>query len=332
MNSASLLGNITSSLDKDGVIRRSRISYNFNGNEYVTLGFAGEILESENISDSISEIKSKVPLLKDETVLLRYKDFSKYAGYRAWDILKSAENHKKGLPSDFVPSDFENCTVFFMFYAPGLYDICSTPMSKNYPGSGVHITLLDNYLTDDFVKKVPVAFDLIYSLIFAFLGGILVFLVENRTKHFKILYFVLIVVFGQFINLLITRSFFDSNYYINSILMCSKNTKDEAQKSGSSLYFRELARVKVVGKNNAITVFEPVVREEYEAQKEKYSTFEKALNCFYKADFDEAQKLFESIKKTDGVSEKYIQKCEEMKNLGEEELKNFNGVWVAKNK
>ncbi|WP_443741583.1 hypothetical protein [Treponema berlinense] len=192
--------------------------------------------------------------------------------------------------------------------------------------------MLDNYLTDDFVKKVPVAFDLIYSLIFAFLGGILVFLVENRTKHFKILYFVLIVVFGQFINLLITRSFFDSNYYINSILMCSKNTKDEAQKSGSSLYFRELARVKVVGKNNAITVFEPVVREEYEAQKEKYSTFEKALNCFYKADFDEAQKLFESIKKTDGVSEKYIQKCEEMKNLGEEELKNFNGVWVAKNK
>lgn len=533
-NSASLLGNITSSMDEDGVIRRSRISYNFNGNEYVTLGLAGEILESENISDSISEIKSKVPLLKDETVLLRYKDFSKYAGYKAWDILKSAENYKKGLPSDFVPSDFENCTVFFMFYAPGLYDICSTPMSKNYPGSGVHITLLDNYLTDDFVKKVPVAFDLIYSLIFAFLGGILVFLVENRLKHFKILYFVLIVVFGQFINLLITRLFFDSNYYINSILpvfcfalsylaeiflsyrlegkqkhfiktafaqylspsvidkilsnpeslklggerrhisiffsdiesftslseklspekltetlneylsemtkiiirsggtidkyegdsivafwnapvqienhaksaldaavecqcrlknlensfvkkvgsslptriginsgeaivgnmgsdlrfdytmigdsvniasrleglnksfgtylMCSKNTKDEAQKSGSSLYFRELARVKVVGKNNAITVFEPVVREEYEAQKEKYSTFEKALNCFYKADFDEAQKLFESIKKTDRVSEKYIQKCEEMKNLGEEELKNFDGVWVSKNK
>ena len=67
---------------------------------------------------------------------MRYKDFSKYAGYRAWDILKSAENHKKGLPSDFVPSDFENCTVFFMFYAPGLYDICSTQMSKNYPGQG----------------------------------------------------------------------------------------------------------------------------------------------------------------------------------------------------
>jgi class 3 adenylate cyclase len=45
--------------------------------------------------------------------------------------------------------------VFFGFYAPGLFDICPSPIDANYPGMGMHVTMLDNMLMDDFIQKVP---------------------------------------------------------------------------------------------------------------------------------------------------------------------------------
>lgn len=530
-NSAKILGNITSSMDKDGVIRRSRISYNFNGTEFPTLGLTPELIDSENIQNDLENIKSKIPTLKDETVLLRYKDFSNFAGYSAWDILKSAENYEQGLESDFIPEDFEDCTVFFMFYAPGLYDICSTPMSQNYPGSGVHMTFLDNYLLNDFISECPKLILLIYSFIFSILGGFLVFFVENQFKRRKIFYFILFLIIGELLNYFITFSLLKSNIFIPAILpfitfsssylfvfvlsyilegkqkqfiksafsqylspfvidkiiseperlklggekrnisiffsdienftslseklsaerlteilneylseltniilksggtidkyegdaiiafwnaptdiknhpqialhaalqcqqklkelesyfikkigrplttrigintgnaivgnmgsnlrfdytmlgdsvnltsrleglnkqfgtylMCSESTKIQSEKTDSTLYFRELAKVKVVGKSEAIKIFEPILKEEFISKKEMFLTFDNGLKEFYTGNFDSAISIFESIQQIDKPAQKYIQKCRELKS---ENIENFDGIWISKSK
>jgi class 3 adenylate cyclase len=53
-----------------------------------------------------------------------------------------------------APENFEGAYVFFGFYAPGLFDIFNTPISSgNYPGMGVHVTMLDNLLKGDFIRE-----------------------------------------------------------------------------------------------------------------------------------------------------------------------------------
>jgi adenylate cyclase len=60
--------------------------------------------------------------------------------------------------------------VFVGYYAPGLFDICTTPVSVTYPGMGVHIAQLSNYLTDGFIKTAPQGIRLLIVFLCAVLG------------------------------------------------------------------------------------------------------------------------------------------------------------------
>jgi adenylate cyclase len=80
-------------------------------------------------------------------------------------ILQSAESYKNGETPEFPPEDFKGKYVFFGYYAPGLFDIVSTPISSVYPGMGTHITMLDNLLQGDFTQETPLWVNLL--LIFA---------------------------------------------------------------------------------------------------------------------------------------------------------------------
>lgn len=546
-DSAALIGNITSAKDSDDIIRRARISYKIDGKDVPALGLTGELLELEDDVNALEEIKNSIPVRDDGTVYLRYKDFSKYAGYAAWDILDSAEKYKKACDGckagedcendepcelgEFEPSDFEDATVFFMFYAPGLYDICSTPLSKVYPGSGVHMTLLDNYLTGDFIVPAKPTETVVYGFIFALCAGLLIFVVILKTRRFQPLFFVLVLFALSAVNFAVTYFYFRKNIFLPAVfplatilicyfaeiilgyrmegkqkhfiksafgqylspsvidkmlsepdnlklggekrhisiffsdvqsfttlsegldpvkltellnqylsemteiilssggtidkyegdaiiafwnapvdiqnhakraieaamecqkklseleetfvqkvgrpmwtrigintgdavvgnmgsslrfdytmfgdavnlasrleglnkqfgtfVMCSEATKNEAEKAGSKLCWRELARAAVVGKSEAVTVFEPVEPEKYNSEKEKYLTFDKGLHLFYEGKFDQAVMEFSKIKEIDKPALKYIAKCEEMKKLAPE---NFKGVWVAGSK
>jgi adenylate cyclase len=73
--------------------------------------------------------------------------------YPAMDILKSYEAIQNGETPIYFPEDFRDKYVFFGFYAPGLFDICANPIETVYPGMGVHITMLDNMLNNDFIRE-----------------------------------------------------------------------------------------------------------------------------------------------------------------------------------
>ena len=166
MNNAAILGNITSCMDKDDIIRRGRLSYEFEGKTYPTLGTAPLFLQGkEDFFD--------LPLLKDDTVLLRYqKNLNSYIPYSIKDILSSYDSWKKGEEGIFLPEDFEDAYVFIAYYAPGLFDICSVPVSQVYPGVGVHITTLDNYLSDSFIKKTPALLEVLFFILLSFIASL----------------------------------------------------------------------------------------------------------------------------------------------------------------
>ena len=166
MNNAAILGNITSCMDKDDIIRRGRLSYEFEGKTYPTLGTAPLFLQGK-------EDFSNLPLLKDDTVLLRYqKNLNSYIPYSIKDILSSYDSWKKGEEGIFLPEDFEDAYVFIAYYAPGLFDICSVPVSQVYPGVGVHITTLDNYLSDSFIKKTPSLLEVLFFILLSFIASL----------------------------------------------------------------------------------------------------------------------------------------------------------------
>ena len=182
-NTAAMLGAVVSDKDDDDVIRRGRLEYEYEGTVYPTLGTAP--IYMEGLQDELN----KAPRLKDGTVLLRYqRDIDEYHPCSAYDILFSNDIYA-GLvePTDddfyFDPDEFEDKYVFVAYYAPGLYDICSTPVSQVFPGVGVHIATLDNFLTGKFMRKAPEVIAYLWILVLSVLGSLFVGFATTRNSQ-----------------------------------------------------------------------------------------------------------------------------------------------------
>jgi len=169
------LGSVTGIPDSDGIIRRIRPFTTFDGRAIPGLSSAlllisgkGNQLYFDSKTHTIDWEGITIPVDKDGNALLRYRGLlDKYHPYRAMDILISAESVAKNEELEFgtyktalgtewnmlTPSNFSDTYAFFGFYAQGLYDIFSTPISSVYAGMGCHITMLDNMLQGDFIRE-----------------------------------------------------------------------------------------------------------------------------------------------------------------------------------
>lgn len=172
---AAMLGNVTSLMDDDDIIRRGRLEYVYDGVAYPTLGTAPVFLQGEEA------YLDDVPRLKDGSVLLRYQgSLDDYCPYSAYDVLDSYDMWLEGDEGFLVPEDFEDAYVYVAYYGPGLYDTCSTPVSQVFPGVGVHITTLDNYLTDSFMTRAPEWAVVFWIALLSLLGASAVSLASKR--------------------------------------------------------------------------------------------------------------------------------------------------------
>jgi len=169
---AGALGSVTGKADSDGIIRRARLFTMFDNRALPGFSAASLITSGQGRRISYDE-KSKtikwgtysVPVDKDGATLLRFRgELDRYFPYRAMNILQSAEALKKGEEPLLMPDNFKDCFVFFGFYAPGLFDFFSTPISSHYPGMGCHITMLDNLLQGDFIRESPLWLNLLFLL------------------------------------------------------------------------------------------------------------------------------------------------------------------------
>jgi adenylate cyclase len=93
---------------------------------------------------------------------------------------------------------------------------------------------------------------------------------------------------------------------------------------------REISRVEVVGRKEPVVVYEPLLPEEINTQKQKIITkFSEALKFFYEGYFERAKDIFSVLAKEDPVAEAYAFKCVELIN---HPPANWQGIWVVTQK
>lgn len=196
--SAAVLGNVNWVPDKDDVVRRGRF-YADSPSSEPGLSIASLFAADKEFNDE------KIPKAKNGGMYVRYpKDLSSYAPYNAQQILYSKAQYEANqdnlasLEDDefyIPPENFENLHIFFGLYAPGLFDICATPISATYPGVGVHISMLNTILSETFLKDSPFFLTIILILIASALGTIIGMDskgIKNMSIVMKVLHVILI--------------------------------------------------------------------------------------------------------------------------------------------
>jgi adenylate cyclase len=160
---AAVIGNITSAIDMDGTIRHARLFTLFDGKAIPALSAASLLVGGSEPKIVYNKQKRAIewenytiPVDEQGRTLLRFRgNLDRYFPYSAKAILQSAEAYARGEEPLLFPEDFADKYVFFGYYAPGLFDICTTPIESVYPGMGVHITMMDNMLQRDFIQEAP---------------------------------------------------------------------------------------------------------------------------------------------------------------------------------
>ncbi|MDR2095532.1 MAG: adenylate/guanylate cyclase domain-containing protein [Treponema sp.] len=171
-DAAGVIGNVTGWPDVDGIIRRNNLFTYFDGKAVPGLSAASLLASGHDGKITYNPQRQAIewgdytiPVDKNGRSLLHYRgNLDRYIPYPAMQILQSAESYAKGEIPLLPPEDFSNKYVFFGFYAPGLYDIFSNPISATYPGVGIHITMLDNILQQDFIRDSPLWMDIVIIL------------------------------------------------------------------------------------------------------------------------------------------------------------------------
>ncbi|MBQ2205718.1 MAG: adenylate/guanylate cyclase domain-containing protein, partial [Treponema sp.] len=103
-----------------------------------------------------------------------------------------------------------------------------------------------------------------------------------------------------------------------------------AVEHGTKLKFRELAKLQVVGKKEAVTVFEPMSPTVFAKREVELETFAEALKEFYSANFAKAKELFQSIAQSDAAAKNYLEKCTEF--IATPPDADWDGRWIATSK
>jgi len=178
---AAMLGNITSLMDSDDIIRRGRFNYQVDDKLYPSLGFASVYLTE-------GEITKELPFQKDGSLLLRYQNsLENYQMWTAHDILASYRDWKNGEEGYLTPEMCQGAYFYFGIFASGLFDTCCTPVGQVYPGVGVHITTLDNYLNNSFVRRVPVVLVILWFVFLCLAGSFCISFGETRHGQKRII-------------------------------------------------------------------------------------------------------------------------------------------------
>jgi class 3 adenylate cyclase/CHASE2 domain-containing sensor protein len=164
-NASGIIGTLTGMPDKvDGILRRGRLFHLFDERPVPALGPAALIVAGDRPRElgydagrrAIRWGGDLLPVDRGGSLILRFRgDLDRYAPYDFWQILESAGAYHAGKVPPLPPENFKDRYVLFGLYAPGLYDTFSTPISSVYPGVGMHITMLDNLLSGDFIRESP---------------------------------------------------------------------------------------------------------------------------------------------------------------------------------
>lgn len=93
---------------------------------------------------------------------------------------------------------------------------------------------------------------------------------------------------------------------------------------GDDFQGREISTVRVVGRREAVQIFEPVLPEEYALRSALFAEFSRALHDYYQGRFADAESRFSTLSKEDLPSAIYSQRCRDLLAAPPDQ---WDGVW-----
>ncbi|MGD9115548.1 MAG: adenylate/guanylate cyclase domain-containing protein [Desulfobacterales bacterium] len=160
---AAILCNVSLNPDPDGIYRKVDLLSIFDGKVLPSLGLGAFLAGNPEASLELQPGNlrvggQKIPVDRNGYAILRYRGPSgTHKVYNAAAVLQSEIQILNGeQPNIRDPKAFKDKYVFFGFSAPGLYDLRPSPISGVFPGVEIYATLLDNLLSGDFIRQLPV--------------------------------------------------------------------------------------------------------------------------------------------------------------------------------
>jgi adenylate cyclase len=180
-NSAATLCNIQSEPDPDGVYRRVRLFGVFDNHILPALGIGSFLAANPRATSAIQPgrltiAKTAIPIDNKGNAILRFRGPSgTHPAYSAAAVLQSEIRILNGeAPTIQNPDVFKDKYVLFGFTAPGLFDLRSAAVGGVYSGVEIHATMLDNFLSGDFIQPVPPTMTVLFVLLLALSSAVLI--------------------------------------------------------------------------------------------------------------------------------------------------------------
>jgi adenylate cyclase len=195
-NNAALLANVQLPPDADAIFRRIQFFTQFDRRTVPTLGIAAYLAGHSQTPLSIRKKTLQIgahsiPLDRDGYGILNFRGpTGTHKSYSAAAILQAEIQFLSGESSDtLIQADLNGKYVFFGFSAPGLFDLRPTPVGGAYTGVEIHATLLDNFLSGDFIQTVSIPVVIILVLLLATISA----LVINRFNHPAVIALIILI-------------------------------------------------------------------------------------------------------------------------------------------
>ena len=159
---ARVLANTNFTQDRDGVYRRGSLFSVFDGRIVPSMGLAAWLAGNPG-SHVLSIVPGRVradsfvvPIDRNGRAILRYRGTAAvYRPFSAAAIIQSELRMRDGEAPTVDPGLLKDKYVFFGFSAPGLLDLRHSPVDGAHPGVAINATVLDNLLSQDFMRSAP---------------------------------------------------------------------------------------------------------------------------------------------------------------------------------
>ena len=149
--------------DPDGIYRKAILAAVFDGRLLPSLGIGAYLASQPETAvaagpGTLIIGERTIPLSSDGSAILRFSGPAGiYRSFSAAAVIQSELRLRSGQqPTIDDPDVFRNKFVFFGFTAPGLFDLRPTPVDGITPGVEIQAAILDNLLTDNFIRGCPI--------------------------------------------------------------------------------------------------------------------------------------------------------------------------------
>jgi len=185
-NTAAMLANISNRPDPDGVFRRTPLFVNLAGLPVPSLALAAYLAGAPgpvplSLNRNLLQVGPLVvPLDVAGQAILNFRGPSCTVPTISLAAVVQSELQLEAGETPVVdPSEFKNAYVFLGMTAPGLYDLRVIPIDGVYPGVEVHATMLDNLLSQDFLRDSPAWLAAALTLFFGVLAAVAILFCRN---------------------------------------------------------------------------------------------------------------------------------------------------------